>query len=607
MTMRRVVIRAVGVGVLATAVSVGAVGLVPGAATSPSPAAVLSGSSGSRYELLLTNAVTEVGAEANGAFGSNAGGRGFLSLRTGADWSQRDLVDGDFFVPGTDYEAWALQVGANSTAWHRGTSRYGAIGPEVAGDFVDFSGATTSSTPSVEWLAAQAYNDITISQRYWLPTGPVSTVNMEVTVTNSASVPQTIYYYRGVDADNCVDKVSARMPSCLNAPSLGYAVKSEILGQALDGDDVSAVVAKGLDDSNLVLWTADPDSVVGASERYCAMGAFGITPVRPEIFYTTPRTYTSAASFRAGPSCVFMNQQGDEWNWNDEHIHLVIEKTVAAGASETFSLAYSMSMDAFETSKAEAIAQRNSGLPAGGAVVLPTPLPPELPALVNQPVSPAPASTVVPSTTVPATTVPPVTTDPTSTMPSLAPGASQVLEDGVPATVEVFVEDSTTLVMRGQGFELNLVGECSSGCSITADDQGRQVLELEQDGLARVQGEGFLPGTPVYVWLYSDPTFLGELTVQADGTFVGSMPLEGVEVGEHTLQVNGTSFDGKERTASLGVVVRAASAPNPLTGELPTTGGDAGLLVWVVLLMVLGGALVAVGRRPLRHRSGGAH
>jgi hypothetical protein len=134
-----------------------------------------------------------------------------------------------------------------------------------------------------------------------------------------------------------------------------------------------------------------------------------------------------------------------------------------------------------------------------------------------------PPTTSTPPTTVPPTTVPtvpqPVPTG--GVLPTLQPGVSQVLVDGVPVSVEVFVEASTDLVMKGQDFELRLAGECTDGCSITTTADGRQVLELEERGLAKVSGEGFLAGTPVYVWLFSEPRFLGELTVNADGTFSG--------------------------------------------------------------------------------------
>ena len=72
---------------------------------------------------------------------------------------------------------------------------------------------------------------------------------------------------------------------------------------------------------------------------------------------------------------------------------------------------------------------------------------------------------------------------------------------------------------------------------------------IERDGIARVSGFGFLPGSLVHIWIFSDPVCLGALTVTEDGTFAGPMSLLGIPEGEHTLQVNGISFDGAERTA----------------------------------------------------------
>ncbi len=233
-------------------------------------------------------------------------------------------------------------------------------------------------------------------------------------------------------------------------------------------------------------------------------------------------------------------------------------------------------------------------------------LPPELPALINLPVATVPVVTVVPSTTVaPTTTVPPSATVPSpipqddGELPELAPGVSRVLENGAPAPVEVFVQDSTDLVLRGDGFQLTLSAECSFECTIETDLEGRQVLELEENGMAQVRGQGFLASTPVYVWLFSEPKFLGKLTVNADGTFAGSLSLAGIEVGGHTLQVNGTSVDGAPLTANLGVLVSPEGTPTPLPGVLPSTGSelDAGVMVWAPLLAGLGVALVWAGRR----------
>jgi LPXTG-motif cell wall-anchored protein len=43
--------------------------------------------------------------------------------------------------------------------------------------------------------------------------------------------------------------------------------------------------------------------------------------------------------------------------------------------------------------------------------------------------------------------------------------------------------------------------------------------------------------------------------------------------------------------------VNASGAPTPGPGVLPATGSDAGVLWWVLVLVVLGVGLVAAGRR----------
>jgi hypothetical protein len=127
------------------------------------------------------------------------------------------------------------------------------------------------------------------------------------------------------------------------------------------------------------------------------------------------------------------------------------------------------------------------------------------PTTTSPPTTTIPPTTTPPSTTIPPTTVPtvpqPVPTG--GVLPTLQPGVSQVLVDGVAVSVEVFVEASTDLVMKGQDFELRLAGECSAGVRSRRCRDGRQVLELEERGLAKVSGEGFLrrhPGVCVAVF-----------------------------------------------------------------------------------------------------------
>jgi hypothetical protein len=180
-------------------------------------------------------------------------------------------------------------------------------------------------------------------------------------------------------------------------------------------------------------------------------------------------------------------------------------------------------------------------------------------------------------------------------LPQLAPGEVVVLEDGLQVAVDVLVENDVELVIRATTFELRLSGECSvAACVIDTDDEGRQVMTLEKDGLANTSGLGFLPGSRVDVWLFSEPRYLGQFTVAADGTFAGPVPFSGVEVGEHTLQVNGLSMTGVQRSANLGVVVTSAEV---LT--LPSAGAGT-IELWMLAVALLGvGAILATRRRPV--------
>ena len=175
----------------------------------------------------------------------------------------------------------------------------------------------------------------------------------------------------------------------------------------------------------------------------------------------------------------------------------------------------------------------------------------------------------------------------------LKPGVHQLLENGRLLDVELSVVDGRRLQLEGPGFKLVLSGDCSAGaeCSILVDESGREKLVLQVDGAAQVSGFGFMPGSQVHVWIFSEPVYLGALTVGTDGTFSGLMKLVDVEVGEHTLQVNGISFDGKERTANLGVLVNASL--------LPATGVDMGTTLFFAVVAMLLGTLILLSRRRM--------
>lgn len=235
--------------------------------------------------------------------------------------------------------------------------------------------------------------------------------------------------------------------------------------------------------------------------------------------------------------------------------------------------------------------------PSGGNA-----LPPGLEALVAQAV---PTTTAVPgssTTTTPTTTVAPADTPPSpvlidGALPSLANGEATVLEGGTPVATEVIVEDGNQLVIRDTTFALRLRPNCATGgCGVTTTADGRPVLTLDQNSTTTVTGTGFSPGSTVHMWLFSKPTYLGRIIVDSDGSFQGSIDVGTIEPGRHTLQLNGTTNRGTERSANLGVVVNQPQVPTPGPGVLPSTGTDT-TPIWLIALTLLGLGLLATRRR----------
>jgi hypothetical protein len=176
-------------------------------------------------------------------------------------------------------------------------------------------------------------------------------------------------------------------------------------------------------------------------------------------------------------------------------------------------------------------------------------------------------------------------------LPRVSAGDTLVVEAGEPIDVNVFTEDES-LVLESDRFQLRLRGDCSrDACIIDTTDEGREILTLEEAGRANVDGLGFWPGSIVDIWLFSEPRYLGSLAVAPDGTFMGDVDLVGIVVGEHTLQVNGLSQAGAQRSANLGVIV------DPTVSRLPSTGREGDRTVPMAVLLTAVGLLALVARR----------
>lgn len=123
-------------------------------------------------------------------------------------------------------------------------------------------------------------------------------------------------------------------------------------------------------------------------------------------------------------------------------------------------------------------------------------------------------------------------------------------------------------------------------------------LRLQTGGKARFRGEGFQPGSRVRVRVFSDPMDMGEVTIDADGSFDAEFDLPpGLPDGEHTVQFEGTDPDGRPLVLAAGVLVADSDAAFDEAG-LPVTGSDISSSLGLGALLVgIGGVAVVASRR----------
>lgn len=174
-------------------------------------------------------------------------------------------------------------------------------------------------------------------------------------------------------------------------------------------------------------------------------------------------------------------------------------------------------------------------------------------------------------------------------IPTLTPGSSIATNAGVPEQVRVSaVEEQKLAVVEGDGWSM-AIGVAAEDGGVQATDGGAS-LTLVRNESARVSGDGFMPGTRADVWLFSEPTLLGTVTIDDEGRFDGEVNIDGrvIAVGNHTLQLQGVGEDGYVRAANLGVTVGDPAE------VVPTAEENSLVFIWWVLAAVILIALMIV-------------
>jgi hypothetical protein len=318
-----------------------AVPMLQVAAVAAPPEAVITGG-----EAFFRSSIVEVGARANGSFGSTgdapdvtwhprhqAGSRqiGFRYNRGGAaDWS--GVTDGDFFLPGAEYEAWAIQVGSNAPR----TNSNSLDG--VAGAF----SATTIDADGfvgVRWTATAPVDGIDIEQVYRVQkAGTDPRVYIDVSLTNTTGGSLNVYYLRSVDADNCAAAVEFEEEPCFSSSiDGGYGTRQVVAMQRLAGDVESLVTASDDDGSVLGLGSTAPQSLALYDSGFCESG------------FDWPGIIDEAVSASQVPTgvipdddCEGLTAEKDVPLEIDATMHVIVKVTIPAGGTAEFFVFYDL-------------------------------------------------------------------------------------------------------------------------------------------------------------------------------------------------------------------------------------------------------------------------
>lgn len=180
-------------------------------------------------------------------------------------------------------------------------------------------------------------------------------------------------------------------------------------------------------------------------------------------------------------------------------------------------------------------------------------------------------------------------------IPAMQPGQSIATSGGEPIPVTITpVSDQKLAVVEGEGWTMAVNVNSEQGGVEPAE--GGALLKLVRNETALVSGSGFMPGTRADVWLFSDPTLLGTVTIDENGEFTGEVNIDPnmIPVGQHTLQLQGVGEDGYVKAANMGVLV-----DDPAEAVADTATASLTFLWWIIaaVLVVLVLVVLLVSRR----------
>lgn len=173
-------------------------------------------------------------------------------------------------------------------------------------------------------------------------------------------------------------------------------------------------------------------------------------------------------------------------------------------------------------------------------------------------------------------------------LPQMGPGQSLATSAGIPTLVQVTpFADQNSVSVQGDGWSFNV--NVGGGDGAVGGSSDSPLIQFTQSGTGSVSGDGFQAGTLASVWLFSEPTLLGTVTVAEDGSFTASFVVDEslIPAGEHTLQIQGVGIDGYIKAANLGVDVAPVSSLTTAQSAFGLLGWGMGFLIALLAIVLV--------------------
>lgn len=169
-------------------------------------------------------------------------------------------------------------------------------------------------------------------------------------------------------------------------------------------------------------------------------------------------------------------------------------------------------------------------------------------------------------------------------IPTMPLGSLEATSAGLPIEANITaIADQKLAIVEGDGWTMAVNIDSPDGA--VEETETGAALKLVRDETALVSGSGFMAGTRADVWLFSEPTLVGTVTIDENGEFTGEVDVDPnlIPAGEHTLQLQGVGTDGYVKAANLGVLVEDAG----VTPSVAEESSFSWTFLWWILLVIV--------------------